>query len=339
MLAGVLIWASSVTAHEAGKTRVDATFGRSGTYALRLTTDAGALLARLEIARKQPRPLPTSILDYQRRFDTVCDELAAHARLSFDGRPVRLQPVCVVDAELSGPDSSLSALGVTVALDGTVPAGSGSFVWAYDLTFTSYGLSFTTREGDGQETMWLEGGQESRAVPLVRSGGRAPAAAFWDGFSRGVTHVVPLGLHHVVFVVGVVLLGANRQSIAWQVSLWALADACGAALATDGALNIAPRVAEAGVWLVVIWLAAERMLTARRRTIWRGALMFATGLVHGLGAAERLGGSTSQPGTWLSVVGSDVGSWVAQLSVAAFSAFVLGSWVVTPTSSPSRAHR
>ena len=60
-----------VQAHEAGTTRVVASFTADRTYAIELTTDASTLLARLEAARKQPRSSPVTIADYRRGFGVL----------------------------------------------------------------------------------------------------------------------------------------------------------------------------------------------------------------------------------------------------------------------------
>ena len=175
-------------AHEPGTTQVIASFTADRRYAIELTTDASTLLARLELARKQPRSSPATIADYRRGFAAVCDEIGRHLDASFDGTQVLVAPTCTVDDAVSGPDPSVASLGVAVRFDGPIPAGARRFTWQYGLTYTTYMLTIASSDGRADETMWLEGGEVSRAAELDRVaapvGVRTPSSDISDSDSR-----------------------------------------------------------------------------------------------------------------------------------------------------------
>ena len=97
-----------------------------------------------------------------------------------------------LDSAGSVPTDTLSALGVTVTLRGVIPPGAQTFRWQYDLTFASYALTVKSASR-ADETMWLEGGQESRPVALARVEPPSHAAVAGRYFGLGFTHILPKG--------------------------------------------------------------------------------------------------------------------------------------------------
>src|SRR5439155_1458341 len=89
---------ATIGAHEIGTTRVVASLTRDDTYTIDVTTDAGALLGRLELASKRPRSSPASAAEYQRAFAALCGELPHHVAVVFDDVPDEPRADCTVDA-------------------------------------------------------------------------------------------------------------------------------------------------------------------------------------------------------------------------------------------------
>src|SRR5262245_11238241 len=163
-----LTFTASIGAHEVGTTRVVASLEHDDTYSIEVTTDAGALLGRLELARKRPRSAPVSAAEYQQTFDALCDELPRHVSVVFDQRESAPSASCVIDAASSIQADNLNALGVTVVLRGAIPRGAHTFRWRYDLTFASYALTVKAHDAEPDETIWLEGAQARRPVAVAR---------------------------------------------------------------------------------------------------------------------------------------------------------------------------
>ncbi len=320
-------------AHEVGKTKVDTSFGPSGAFAVRLTTDAEVLLGRLEVSRRRPRSSPSSIAAYQRQFDEVCDQIAAHAGLSFDGRPVELRPVCVVDPELTGPDPSLSALGVTVTFEGQIPPGSASFTWRYDLTFTTYSLASASPEGQDPSVVWLEGGQESRPLPIVRVVERKWPGLLWTSLLPGFTHVLPRGLDHVLLVLGLALLGWPMRRMVWQLSAFTIAHAAGLTLSIVGPASVAPTTVEPLMALAVVSVAALNIRAVEPPSPgFVTVLLLGVGFLHGAGVGGWLGSpALDRAGSLFSILAPTAGLWLGQLAVLVGVVLVVGG--------PARADR
>lgn len=325
-LAAISAGATAARAHEIGTTRVVASFALDDTYAIEVTTDADVLLARLELARKQPRTSPESAADFQRGFDTLCDDVPRHVSVAFDGVASVPRATCLVDPAGSVPKDNVSALGVTVTLRGVIPPGAQTFRWRYDLTFTSYALTVKSASR-ADETMWLEGGEESRRVARARVEAPPPHAAVARSyFGLGFTHILPKGLDHILFVLGIFLLSRRLRPILWQVSAFTLAHSITLGLTLYGVISLSPSIVEPMIALSIVYVAVENIATSELKP-WRVALVFGFGLLHGMGFAGVLRELALPRSEFLTgLVAFNAGVEAGQLTVILSAVLIVGSW-------------
>ena len=142
----------------------------------------------------------------------------------------------------------------------------------------------------------------------------------------GIDHIVPKGLDHILFVIGLFLFSAHWKPLLAQVSVFTLAHTVTLALASLGIVVIAPAIVEPLIALSILYIAVENLLPKRplSRRLW---LVLVFGLLHGLGFASvlqefGLGGEYFV----LSLVGFNLGVELGQLLVLAPLMLVLGTW-------------
>jgi HupE / UreJ protein len=269
-------------AHELGTTRVDVSFPSDRAYAVAITTDASALLARLEVARHEPRSNPDSAEAYQQRFDRFCEDVRPHVTLTFNGVPAVFRASCVVDG-LDAAAGDPSALGVTVTLTGIVPDGVDSLRWRYDLTAAAYTLATPGR--GGAVTLLLEGGEESPDLAVTR--GPAPPSrgqALRTDFVLGFTQILPRGLEQVLFLVGVFFVSRRRRAPLWMVAAFIVPHATVLAVASADVVSVPPALVEPLVALSIAYISLENLMTSELKA-WRVALIVGCGLLHAVDAA------------------------------------------------------
>lgn len=318
---------ATIGAHEIGTTRVVASLTRDDTYTIDVTTDAGALLGRLELASKRPRSSPASAAEYQRAFAALCGELPHHVAVVFDDVPDEPRADCTVDAPGGVAGDDLSALGVTVTLRGAVPPGAKTFRWRYDLTFASYALTMKAPGPQAAETIWLEGGEESRPVVLARVAAppsRAAVARTYLGL--GFTHIVPGGLDHILFVLGIFLLSGRLRPILWQVSAFTLAHSMTLGLTLYGVIALPSSIVEPMIAMSIVYVAVENLVTSELKP-WRVALVFGFGLLHGMGFAGVLREMALPRSEILTgLVAFNAGVEAGQLTVILSAFLAVGVW-------------
>jgi hydrogenase/urease accessory protein HupE len=327
-VATCLAWVTppvALRAHEIGTTRVVATFADDATYTITVITDAGALLNRLELSRKQPLTTPGSIDEFQRAFDGLCDELPRHLAVVFDGSATVPAATCLLERADAG---GLDALGVTVTLHGTTPSRAQTFRWKYDLTFARYALTLKSSDPQRATTMWLEGDEES--APIALAGLDDPAAdraPVWRTYlTLGFTHILPKGLDHILFVLGIFLLSRRLRPMLWQVSAFTLAHSVTLGLTLYGVISLPSNVVEPLIAISIVYVAVENLVTTELKP-WRVALVFAFGLLHGMGFAGVLQEVTLARSEFLvGLVAFNAGVEAGQLTVILSALLLVGLW-------------
>jgi hypothetical protein len=172
-------------------------------------------------------------------------------------------------------------------LRGEIPEGAQDFTWTYSWTFTPYAFAIG-RDSDPPVTGWLEGGKTSAPFSLAVEGpsdDRRLAAARY--LKLGFTRILPYGIDHVLFVLGVFLLGGGVRSVLWQVGAFTVAHSITLGLSLFGLIAPSPALVQPVIALAVAYVAIENLFFSELRS-WRVAPIFAFGLPHGLVLAGAL---------------------------------------------------
>jgi hypothetical protein len=211
--------ATGVGAHEIGSTRVSVLLAR-GTYEIEIITDAAALVEKLQASAGSYPAFNTPADRLEHLLTGFDGRFLQRARVAFDGVDARPAAAFFV---VPAVDGSPAAAAATVRLTGDIPHGARHFTWSYGWTFAAYPL--TVRGDVGSPvTQWLEGGQPSAPVALAAP--PPPVDRFrtaWRYLTLGFTHIVPHGLDHVLFVLGIYLLSTRARTVLWQVSAFTIA--------------------------------------------------------------------------------------------------------------------
>ena len=151
------------------------------------------------------------------------------------------------------------------------------------------------------------------------------AGDWWGTFvtylHQGFVHVLPGGLDHILFVLGLFLLSRTWRPLLLQVTTFTLAHSVTLALATVGWVHVRSSIVEPVIALSIAAVALENIFHPRY-TPWRLLIVFVFGLVHGLGFAGALQ-DLGLPANSLAVglVGFNLGVEGAQLAVIALAFF------------------
>ena len=106
-------------------------------------------------------------------------------------------------------------------------------------------------------------------------------------FKLGFTHILPFGLDHVLFVLGLFFLSLRWRPLLMQVTAFTLAHSITLGLSLFGLFSLSPKVVEPLIALSIVYVAVENVLTDAFKP-WRLAIVFSFGLLHGLGFAGAL---------------------------------------------------
>ncbi len=277
----MLALASAARAHELGKIQVYATFLKDGTYRIDLVTDDEHLTPRDgggPAGETRYGPIHGLPGDVDRRFGYFFRSLVNGASISFDGQSVRPR------VEFAPPDPEAPPGRMVVRLLGPIPGGARTFTWS-ETSAGSYPL-IPQNEGDESAVwQWLDGDTPSQ--PFLLAAAVIPPARMeiiGQYLRLGFTHILPKGLDHILFVLGLFLLSRRAKPLLLQVTSFTIAHTVTLALSIYGVFSLPSSIVEPLIALSIVFVAVENIFTSELRPS-RVALVFAFGLLHGLGFA------------------------------------------------------
>ena len=198
---------------------------------------------------------------------------------------------------------------------------------AYGGAMLPYAMVLHDGQGKVVRSEWIAAGGAS--LPFTAQGtGASPGQTIVRYLRLGFTHIVPLGIDHMLFVLGIFLSSARWRPVLAQVTAFTIAHSITLALAMTGVVHAAPSFVEPLIAVSIVYVAVENVVTDRLR-VWRLAVVFAFGLLHGLGFAGVLTQLGLPPGQLASaLVSFNVGVELGQLTVIAAAAALL--WLLRP---------
>ena len=154
-------------------------------------------------------------------------------------------------------------------------------------------------------------------------------ATFTSFIRSGFVHVVPRGMDHILFVLGLFLLSRRWKPLLLQVTAFTLAHTLTLGLAATGMVQISAAVVEPVIAGSIVVIALENVFYPRYSP-WRLLVVFVFGLVHGLGFAGALS-QLDLPASALLVglLGFNLGVELGQLAVIA-TGLVVTIWLRDP---------
>lgn len=175
-------------------------------------------------------------------------------------------------------------------------------------------------------TGYLTNGTVSEPISTSSGSAVSMAQTFFDFIFIGFEHIIPKGLDHILFVLGLFFLSLQWRPLVFQITAFTLAHTVTLALATLGYVSIPASIVEPLIAASIVYVAIENVFS-RGINPWRTWVVFGFGLLHGLGFASVLGDVGLNPTLLVpSLIGFNVGVEFGQLTVIAVSFLAIGVW-------------
>ena len=255
--------------------------------------------------------------ELEERFRAFWPELSRSMTLAADGTPLALELEAVEVPEVGAIDTARST---AFTLSAPLPEGATTVSFAWD---RALGVLVLRQQGvPAPYSGYLEPGAATGDIALAGGGQASGWQTFLDYIPVGVDHIVPLGLDHILFVLGLFFLSTRLGPLLWQISAFTLAHTITLALAALGYVSVPGSIVEPIIAASIVYVAVENIFFPRL-TPWRPAVVFAFGLLHGLGFASVLAEFGLPEGAFIpALIGFNIGVELGQLLVVAV-AFLL----------------
>ena len=149
---------------------------------------------------------------------------------------------------------------------------------------------------------------------------QAPLSEVWWYYGKlGYLHILPDGVDHILFVIGLCLLSNNIKTIAYQATAFTIAHSITLALSLKGVIAAPATIIEPVIALSIAFIAIENIMLQELKS-WRVVIIFLFGLVHGMGFASSLNEIGLPRNQFLeSVAAFNLGVELGQLTIILFA--------------------
>jgi HupE / UreJ protein len=316
-LALVVIGTAALIAHPLSTfgARIDLGSGPGDSHVtVTLNADAAPMLAALDALAGQAASADAVLT----RVTAHTDLIVYRSSVVMDGERVPLT---------AGPPRFNEDGQIEVVLTGVLPEAGSTLTWQSRWIFGTYPMSVTRGTNTTETVYWIDG--QAVSEPIVVRGSATHVATLGRYVQLGFEHILPKGLDHILFVLGLFLLTPRVRSLLAQVTVFTVAHSLSLALAIGGVLSVQAWIVEPLIAVSIAYVGIENL---RRDSLSRARLWVvgAFGLLHGLGFAGVLADLALPAGQWLTALtGFNVGVELGQLAVLLGAAGLMAVWRVT----------
>ncbi|MCK0168356.1 HupE/UreJ family protein [Jannaschia sp. S6380] len=212
----------------------------------------------------------------------------------------------------------------TLTLTAELPEGDEPVIFGWDSELGGL-IVRQVSDGEGYDA-YLTNGALTEPMPRIGVAEMTLGEAVMRYVVSGFDHIIPKGLDHILFVLGLFFYSLAFRPLIWQISAFTVAHTVTLALATMGIVQPTMWIVEALIALSIVWVAVENIWAGGKQEIgWtRIAVVFGFGLLHGLGFASVLSEFGLGQHFIASLISFNIGVEIGQLTVIAVAFLLLG---------------
>lgn len=283
---------SSAGAHQLRPAIVTITFNPDQTYDVTIALNIEALIAGIGPQHQDTddspdaetynalRRLPPAEL--RARIDGFGVVLLGGIHIEIDGQRVVPYIVSVEVPDIVYLDRQRVSM---IRLRGQTPERAQQLVWSWAEAFGSSAVRVRRADKGIVQSSFLNPGATSEpfliGAPLKP---RATLKVAGEYLAIGFTHIVPKGLDHILFVLGIFLLSVAWRPLLYQVTAFTIAHTITLGLSLYGYLSLSPSIVEPLIAASIVYVGVENIFTPTLKP-WRVFVVFGFGLLHGMGFA------------------------------------------------------
>jgi hydrogenase/urease accessory protein HupE len=275
--------------------------------------------------------------DHRGMREVAAEFLSETFLLTLDGQKLKADygfPDYAASEQAVLEENAMGNALVRIDLSGKFPEGAKGplkLVWADD---EDEPLVLEVRFPDSGKTglRRIEPRQAPEELMRIGADGKVQAAeggtSLFTWIAAGFHHILPLGLDHICFILGLFFLQPRLRPLLWQTSAFTLAHSITLALVVLGVITAPAKIVEPMIALSIAYVGIEN-LWVRELKPWRVALVFGLGLLHGMGFASVMKELDLPEGEVIKpLIGFNVGVECGQVTVLVL-AFVATFWFIT----------
>lgn len=219
-----------------------------------------------------------------------------------------------------------------ISLQTQLPASATSLQWYYPEKFGDNAVRLKQIDkGNGlwhwSQWQWLRNDAESSPFSLTEIVARQDILEVIATYIViGFEHILPRGLDHILFILGLFLLSTHWRPLFWQVTMFTVAHTITLGLAMNNIVELPANIVEPLIALSIAYVGIENVLVRHLHKS-RLILVFVFGLIHGLGFAGVLS-DFGMPDTDFitALISFNVGVELGQIATILLAFILVGYW-------------
>ncbi len=346
LIASIFIF-TPVISHEIQPSIVDFSFNKERFYQLSMRLNIEALIAEVgsqhndttesENTNKYEKLRKLDANALMQEFEKFETAFLNKVQLSFDGKK---HPLSILDLEIDDVGDIELARDSIINFAGLIPDNTHSVSWQWDASYGNAVFRVASETEPELYSSYLLDGKASDKITIgtdctnLKKGEKKEGCTqkktkldvFLNYINVGFVHIVPLGIDHILFVVGLFLLSTQLKPLLIQITSFTIAHSISLALGIFGVITVSPAIVEPLIAASIIYVCIENIF-ADKLSRWRPILVFLFGLLHGLGFASVLTEIGLVKGNFISgLLGFNIGVELGQLTVIALCVLLIGIW-------------
>ena len=142
----------------------------------------------------------------------------------------------------------------------------------------------------------------------------------------GFEHILPFGLDHILFVLGLYLLSPKLKTVIWQATAFTVAHSITLILTMSNLIFPIGSIVEPIIALSILFIAVENLMLSDLKP-WRLLIVFGFGLIHGMGFAGALNEiGLPRDAFYTSLISFNIGVELGQIAVILIAYLLFGRW-------------
>jgi len=301
-------------------------------YMLAIVTNMEAILAGIGTLPPDADP-SSSIAEYhrlralepddlRRRIQAQANDYLDGVVLDFDGRRATPELIGIKVPPVGDLDFSRRT---TLLLVGPLPPSATEVTFRYAARYG--GSVLRVDEADRIDALWLKPGEQSTPYQIGRGFRERTLVDVLLAYTvLGFTHILPKGIDHILFELGLFLLSTRKRPLLTQVTAFTVAHTLTLGLSVYGLVSLPRSIVEPLIAASIAYVAVENIVTPHLKP-WRAVVVFGFGLLHGLGFAGVLQEVGLPRQQLLPALASfNVGVELGQLAVITLAFLAVGIW-------------
>lgn len=220
-----------------------------------------------------------------------------------------------------------------INLKGNVGSNAQSLQWYYPMAFGDNAVRLrqvdkVNQQWHWSEWQWLRKDEASTPFSLTEIVAQRPIhQVIGEYIVIGFEHIIPKGLDHILFIVALFFFSTHFKPLFWQVTMFTIAHTITLGLTMNGVISLPASIVEPLIALSIAYAALENIFAKERLHTSRLILVFAFGLLHGMGFASVLSDFGMPDDAFMTaLISFNIGVELGQLAIIAGLFLFIALW-------------